>query len=312
MKVYNNNQKQKKQSNGVSDRRCGYCGFKGHVQTECENAISDWAFWKKFIVPIKDPKCWVLIPPQGAYHYGRWYSQPKEWGRWYSSCEQAITKIEAKQKLAKKGITRRTSKCGFCGDTEHNRRACPEMDTLLDRFVLANQKWREAFYERFVADLGLSVGAVVKCQLQVGYKQPKEEGIGIVTSINWEELSMFCHTDMTSAWSQRLEDKFKQALRVSVKVGNKTSFLTFHDTPRTKRANSNGALASTNGDTLADNFPWNCVEYISTIARSETPLDEEWVEEARRDSLVFLVKKYSLESLTKYNVIRMLEIQEKR
>ena len=308
MKVYNNSQKQSKQStDGVSSRRCGYCGVYGHVQTECGNAISDWAYWKKFEVPLKDPKCWVLAPTANGYHYGRWYSQPKEWGKWYTACEKASIKIEAKQKLAKKGVTRRASKCGFCGDLEHNRRACPEMDTLLDRFVLANQKWRQRFYDRFVTDLGLSVGAVIKCSSKVGYQKPEKELIGIITSINWDELSMFCYTDQASGFYQRLDDKFSQPLRISVKVGDKTHSLIFVD----KGARHiNGALNDTAGGVLVDKFLWNNVEYISTIARSETPLDEEWVEEARRDSLVFLVKKYSMETLTKYNVIRMLEMQE--
>ena len=308
MKVFNNSQKQKA-NNTPSTRRCGYCGIGGHVQTECENAISDWAFWSRYEVPLKDPRCWVM-DTNGAYNHGRWYQQPAEWGKWYLSCEKAITKIKAKQDLSKKGVSRRTSKCGFCGDTEHNRRACPEMDTLLDRFVLANQKWRQRFYDRLVADLGLSVGAVVKCSTQKRYNHPSEEVIGIVTSINWNELSMFCHTNSSSGrWAHRLEDKFRQMLTVKVKVGGKTTTMTFNDLKSDR--SSHVMLTCTKGEPLADTYSWNAITYISTIARSETPLDKEWVEEARRDSLVFLVKKYSMESLEKWNVIRLLEIQEK-
>ena len=304
MKVFNNSQKQKA-NNTRSTRRCGYCGIHGHVQTECENAISDWAFWSRYEVPLKDPRCWVM-DTNGAYNHGRWYQQPAEWGKWYLSCEKAITKIKAKQDLSKKGVSRRTSKCGFCGDTEHNRRACPEMDTLLDRFVLANQKWRQRFYDRLVADLGLSVGAVVKCKTKKTYSYQQEEVIGIVTSINWNELSMFCHTNSSSGWSYRLDDKFRQMLTIKVKVGGKTTTMIFNDD-----GYGDPMLACTKGEPLADTYSWNAITYISTIARSETPLDKEWVEEARRDSLVFLVKKYSMESLEKWNVIRLLEIQEK-
>jgi hypothetical protein len=182
------------------------------------------------------------------------------------------------------------------------------MDTLLDRFVLANQKWRQRFYDRLVADLGLSVGAVVKCETQRRYNHPSEEVIGIVTSINWNELSMFCHTNSSSGWSYRLDDKFRQMLTVKVKVGGKTMPMTFNDL---KSDNSSQVmLKCTKGEPLADTYSWNGITYVSTIARSETPLDKEWVEEARRDSLVFLVKKYSMEKLKKFNVIRLLEIQE--
>jgi len=98
-------------------------------------------------------------------------------------------------------------------------------------------------------------------------------------------------------------------LTVKVKVGGKTTTMTFNDL---KSDNSSKVmLTCTKGEPLADTYSWNAMTYISTIARSETPLDKEWVEEARRDSLVFLVKKYSMESLEKWNVIRLLEIQEK-
>jgi hypothetical protein len=98
-------------------------------------------------------------------------------------------------------------------------------------------------------------------------------------------------------------------LTVKVKVGGKTTTMTFNDLEEDR--SSHVMLACTKGEPLADTYSWNAITYISTIARSETPLDKEWVEEARRDSLVFLVKKYSMESLEKWNVIRLLEIQEK-
>jgi len=98
-------------------------------------------------------------------------------------------------------------------------------------------------------------------------------------------------------------------LTIKVKVGGKTTTMIFNDLQSSMLYEK--MLACTKGEPLADTYSWNAITYISTIARSETPLDKEWVEEARRDSLVFLVKKYSMESLEKWNVIRLLEIQEK-
>tara|TARA_R110000823_G_scaffold15926_1_gene51119 strand:- start:508 stop:810 length:303 start_codon:yes stop_codon:yes gene_type:complete len=98
-------------------------------------------------------------------------------------------------------------------------------------------------------------------------------------------------------------------LTIKVKVGDKTVPMTFNDL---KSDNSSKVmLTCTKGEPLADTYSWNAMTYVSTIARSETPLDKEWVEEARRDSLVFLVKKYSMEKLEKFNVINILETQEK-
>ena len=70
------------------------------------------------------------------------------------------------------------------------------MTAMLDRLVSANQKWRQRFYDKFVTDLGLSVGAVVKVKQERSWNTDEKELIGIITSINWDELSMFCdHND---------------------------------------------------------------------------------------------------------------------
>ena len=70
-------------------------------------------------------------------------------------------------------------------------------------------------------------------------------------------------------------------------------------------------LNDAQGNGLVDNFQYNGVTFIETIARSETPLDEEWVTQAHRDSLQFLVKKYSVAKLTEGHVIALLEKTER-
>jgi len=233
--------------------------------------------------------------------------RPDGWSKWYAECEKAHAKQQqAAARQATSGTTRRASKCGFCGSIHHNRRNCDKMTAVFDRLVSANQKWRQRFYDKFVTDLGLSVGAVVKVKQGRSWNTDEKELIGIITSVNWDELSMFCDHNDRGGWNQRVDDKFRQHMRIQVNVDGSTQTLTF-DANKSNR--SRGELSDSQG-VLCDTFGWSNVEYLETIARSETPLDEEWVNQAYRESLLFAVKKYSSEKLTDWNVIRLLEIHE--
>ena len=303
MQVYNNSQNQS--SSNSSSRRCGYCGDKGHVQSACPHAESDWVYWQRHEVPLKDPNCWAV----NGIGYGRWYANPSEWGKWYIACKKAVEKIENARSRGGTTTPRSAPKCGFCGSIHHNRRNCPEMTAMLDRFVSANQGWRQRFYDRFVADLGLSVGAVVKCKVPTGWQQPEAEKIGVITSINWDQLSMFCysHSD-ASRYDLRLEQKFRQQLTVNVSIDGQIHMLGFVEG---KRMGHRNAKLTDDAGILVDVFNYRARPiYMSTIARSETPLDEEWVEQAHRKSLEFLVKRYSYQKLVDWNVIKILERTE--
>ena len=307
MQVYNESQKQK--SSNTSTRRCGYCGERGHVQSACPHAESDWQYWQRHEVPLKNPNCWAV---NNGSNYGRWYSSPSEGGKWYVACKKAVEKIENARSRGATSTTRALPTCGFCGSVHHNRRNCPEMTKMLDRFVDANKDWRRRFYDRFVADMGLSVGAVVKCKVPAGWQKPPEEKIGVITGVNWEQLSMFCYASLDgNNWSARLHEKFRQQLLVEVAIEGKTQHLKFEVPNPRDPSRSSEALCDDDG-IIADNFGYryHSPTYISTVARSETPLDEEWVEQAHRKSLQFLVKKYSFERLHQWNVMRLLEMTE--
>ena len=315
MQVFNNSQDGSTPS-GNSKPSCSYCRDPHHRATDCPHVASDWASFQRFEIPSKDPNHWTHNPVAGTgqrswntqSNTARWYMEPSGWSKWYAECEKAFYKQEqAKARKARSGTTRRQSKCGFCGSYHHNRRQCPEMTAMLDRLVSANQKWRQRFYDKFVTDLGLSVGAVVKVKQGRSWNTDEKELIGIITSVNWDELSMFCDHNDRGGWNQRVDDKFRQQLRIQVSVDGSTQTLTFKNAGNSAR--SRGQLSDGQG-VLCDTFGWSNVEYLETIARSETPLDEEWVNQAHRESLKFAVKRYSLEQLTNNNVIRLLEIHE--
>ena len=186
------------------------------------------------------------------------------------------------------------------------------MTAMLDRFVSANQGWRQRFYDRFVADLGLSVGAVVKVKQKGSWREPEEEKIGIITAVNWDELSMFCFGNQAGySWSQRLDSKFKQALRIQVSVDGNVERLTFVSGQNSHTDPSSTHLLCDQHGGLVDTFQgWYNLEYVETIGRSETPLDEDWVAQGHEECAKFVTKKYSREKLDNWNVTRILEKTE--
>ena len=195
------------------------------------NAVNDWAYFQRYEIPLKQANHWTL---KGGRTYNgqvfdHGYRSPREWGKWFLECEKAIKKIEkaqAKAKLKQSG-KRSPSKCGFCGSTDHNRRHCPAMEQYKRRLLQANQGWRQRFYDKLVGELGLSVGAVVNVKVSGGWNKPDEDKIGIVESINWDELSMFCYTLAEKGWRSNVRDEFRQPLKVLINIEGKTHTMKF-------------------------------------------------------------------------------------
>ena len=311
MQIYNNKDSNTNSRNGRPKRSCSYCGKPDHVVTDCPHAVNDWAYFQRFEIPLKQANHWTINARTGwnGVKVDHWYRQPREWGKWFIECEKAMDKInKAKAKAKVKASGKRTaSKCGFCGSTDHNRRQCPAMDQFKRRLLEANQQWRQRFYDKLVGDLGLSVGAVVNVKVPTRWNEPAEEKIGIVESINWDQLSMFCYTLQENGWRQRLRDEFRQPLEVMVNVDGTSRKLKFGGSKTNSYGHTEYILEDDFG-ILVDYWGWSRSEatFVSTIARSETPLDEEWVNEGHEDAMDFLIKKYSMEKLKGWGVQDLL------
>ena len=208
MRAFNNKQNPTESNYPRSTSSCSYCRDDGHQVTDCPHVMSDWAHFQNFTIPCSDPDNWVNNPvaiTNGQNHWNnqtstaRWFKDPTGWSKWYAQCEKAVEKIERanKRKADKKNKVRKASKCGFCGSLHHNRRACPKMDALNERLIRANAHWRKRFYDRVVSDMGLGIGALIKVSEQVGSwgSQETVEHVGIVTSINFDEVNMFSYTE---------------------------------------------------------------------------------------------------------------------
>jgi len=312
MQIYN--QQQKNKQTGQSNRSCSYCGSYEHIVSACDKAENDWSHFSKFQIPLIDPSNWVHAPQTRINYqgnpitYNHWFKEPSQWGTWYVQCEKAVDKIRAarlreQQKANAKSKGRKATKCGFCGGDDHNRRDCSMMEDFKTRLIKANQVWRQRFYDKLVKDLGISLGTMVKVRKNNGWNKPETEEIGLVSSINFDQLSLFCFSDSANQnWQDRIDSKFLGQCKIEVIVGGKTHFLEW----KGGLSDSYGGLV----DKFGSGYYGQNVSFLSVIAKSQTPLDSEWVEQGHENAIEFVLKKYSLEKLKQWNVIKLLETHE--
>ena len=292
MQIYNNDGR----SVGRSKSACSYCRNSDHNAPNCPRVAEDYAYFSQ--TPPVIPMHSTTLKTQ------RWFGTPKYWGEWYEKCNN----IHAKQEIAKeKALTsptrsaRAKSKCGFCGSTDHNRRQCDVMDRYTAGAVEANQNWRRAFYQKFVAELGISEGALLNLKERHNYHGSNDEDkflIGIVTSVNWEELSLFCSTKEADRYCYR-DHQYRQNLIVTVQIGGENRQVQFGENGITNGAGKNLVKYSTNR--------WNSPEFVSVLSPSETPIGEEWIEEGHAKAMAFLTKKRSAEKLDEAKVTDLIQ-----
>ena len=303
---------------------CSYCGDADHQVTSCPHVKADWAMFQSFNIPCSDPDHWTNNPKplavgqkwKGQANMARWFKDPSGWSKWYAECEKAIGKIKAKevrdaQRANAKAQGKKAKSCGFCGGAGHNRRDCPQMRELNKRLIRANNHWRKRLYDTFVEELGLGEGALVKVGLPSGWRTPETEAVGIITSINWGELNMFCFTDSANRqWNNRVHHNLQSPLEIKVQVNGEEKHLKWSPTT----SGRTGVVNDQHGRPLIDNFSnsWSGATFQSVLSPTETPLSEEWLTEGQAECVEFITKKYSYAKLKDWKGIKVLEDYEKR
>ena len=297
MNIYNNNGR----TSGRRKSTCGYCRSEGHNQTECPRVAEDYVYFTKSppVIPLG-----ISTTPNTC----SWYKNPKYWGEWYNNCMNAMAKQEQAKKNARTGRKRSKSKCGFCGSTAHNRRHCEDMDAYNTDAIVANRNWRKMFHEVFVEQMGISEGALLNLKTESGYgnNRKAEEFIGVVTAINWNELSLFCgsmtHSD---SWEYRKDD-YIQRLKVAVQIGNETKYVSFGQAGIGVRISN--SLERNLVKYTGARYSWNEPQFVSVLSPSKTPLGAEWIEEGHAKAMEFLTKKRSQEKLDEEGVTDLIRL----
>ena len=277
-----------KNRNNKTDRRCSYCGGKDHQVTACPHAEREWLMWESHRVPITHDK---------ALHYP-WYDwHRQDYTRWHNNAWTATQKIrrsrEREQLKAAGKLTRASGtgrKCGFCGQTGHTRRNCPDMEKVKREALQANQNWRRSLYEEFVKKRGLCEGAAIKVSHRPNWNKP-EEAIGLVTSVNWNDVNF-----LTSG--TRVDYDYQELLEIKVLIGGETKTLRFSEEIRDSAGRL--LLHTRHGYYASCNL-------IEVIGRSEKELEESWVTDGLADEFDWLTKKRTQKKLSEYGILGAIE-----
>ena len=292
MRAFTNSQN----NNGRSTTSCGYCRQQGHSIASCSHIQYDHDEWAAFRVPINSP----------TLNTCRWFKA--DYSYWVKAVDKYYPKFLAAQERKKNPTTRprTTPKCGFCGDPNHNRRNCSELSSFAKRLKQANANWRQAVFDKLVTEMGLGIGAVVKAQKPNRHyygnvRSEPEELIIIIDRFDLSKCNMFCVND-------DIDHDYQQGIVVTTTGEGGQTCLSFLDPlPLNERQplqdkNGRGSLIRTNG------YSYNSNKYVSTVARSEQPLDESWVSTgAMEDEFNWLLKKRSFEWLESNGVVTQVE-----
>ena len=326
MRAYNNSTKSSTTGHSRSTPSCSYCSDPDHQVTSCPHVKSDWAMFQSFNIPCSDPDNWTnnpKAPNPNQRGWGtqqstaRWFKDPSGWSKWHAQCEKAYGKVISAEHRAKiKASTpkqKRVKSCGFCGGIGHNRRDCPEMQALNKRLIRANNHWRRRLYNHLVENLGLGNGALIKVSQTTGWQKPDVEKIGIVTSINWDELNMFCYVENGKrGWRTslgRVHENLHSPFQVKAMVDGEEINIGMND-----RSSSRAPMVDQLGRPLIDvyDYSYKSANFISVVSPTEEPLSEDWLNQGQAECVEFITKRYSLSKLKDWNAICLLEKYESR
>jgi len=200
---------------------------------------------------------------------------------------------KAQRKKAGPTTRRAASKCGFCGETGHNRRNCEDLASYKQSFYTANQNWRRALHGKLVREMGISIGAAIKVDTTRRSWNNKdalpEYHIGLVTKVSWNSGSFLTPDTNISA-------DYRDEVEITLLVDGEEKTLAFTD-----------GIKDSLGRTVLPAPRWwgsyNIAKFAGVVGPSKTPLDEKWVTEGMKDEFDFLLKKRSLERLQDCNII---------
>ena len=168
--------------------------------------------------------------------------------------------------------------------------------------IKANQNWRRAFYGAFVEQAGISEGALLNLKVSGGYNQEDKEVIGVVTKVNWDELSLFCASHDLTRYCHR-DDQYRQHLQVTVQIENETKTVSFGDAGLTVQ---HDGIKKSLVKYSNPRYSWGNPTFVSVLSPSETPLGNEWINEGHAKAMAFLTKKRSRAKLDAADVTAVI------
>lgn len=185
MRAYKNNKKKKRVT------KCSYCGATGHLWITCPHPKSHVEQTKQGL-PI-DTSVFQGNQLKWAFKINHETGLTEPRTKWLKDNAQEflakqMSRAAKSSTLGKKPKSRR---CGFCGSPSHNRKNCKVMKDFIGDLAVANQNYRQQFFDTMVEHHGISEGALV--MVRKGGKRSNgemEKELAIIESIDWDSINL--------------------------------------------------------------------------------------------------------------------------
>ncbi len=289
MKIYEERSRYKRETH------CPTCGNTGHMWMTCpvpakmmelkkqgkEPDISLYSSWYGNSYGRRDTEGKLI------YHDRIFRMMESALDRQQRRIEHRKEKKALKERLYGKP-KKRTTSCGFCGETGHNRRNCDVMYNFIDDLERASQNYRKHFYERFVKGMGFAEGALLALSADNFRRNGKWledwSGIGLITSISWDKVNMGL---TLSDWD------YKSILAIKVLIDGQTYDLEnpFYNLVKND-TNSDGKEGKI-AELFAQGSQWG-VRIDSILAPSENIPTEEWFNDGYTECWEWIAKNKNL------------------
>ena len=253
----------RKQSNyGRTSPTCKFCNTQGHTMTKCPDMIALYEQVKDKPIEERDFK--------GNY---------------------AVQYIEKKKGISTTGkpVSKKPKKCGYCRETGHNRKACPQMAKDKEFIIKANKLWRRLWATK-ATEIGLTPASLIKVSdRSYNYNQG-----GYVTKTHLctvgselpENLNVFALG----------EENKQQEINIPL-LGYKPEYGTNNVSARILVKAKSEHLASI---MFSYSYYWGNINDIEVVAKSSYTFSDDWFEQAPTEDIDYALKKWTKEQMSNF------------
>jgi len=254
----------RKQNNSYarSPSTCKFCGTTGHTMTKCPDMIAMYEGVKDKTIEERDFK--------GNF---------------------AVQYIEKRRGISTTGkkVVKKAKKCGYCRETGHNRRDCPQMEADKQFIMKANRLWRQIWSDK-AKKHGLTPASLIKViDRRYDYNQGgyvTHEFLCTVGAELPENLNVFALG----------QDSKKQEIDIPL-LGYRPEYGNNKVSARVLISAINSDLA---GDLFSYSYSWGNMEKVEVVAKSSYEFSEEWFDDCPMEDINYSLKKWSQEQMSDF------------
>ena len=252
----------KQNSYGRSAPTCKFCGTTGHTMTKCPDMIAMYEEVKDKTIEERDFK--------GNF---------------------AVQYIQKRKGISATGrkTVKKAKKCGYCRQTGHNRKDCPQMTKDREFIIKANKVWRKLWSET-ATKYGLTPASLIKVyDRSYNYSQGgyvNKSHLCTVGAELPENLNVFALG----------EENKQQEINIPL-LGYKPEYGGNNINARVLVKAKSDSMASI---LFAYSYSWGNIEDVEVVAQSSYQFTDEWFEQAPTEDIDYALKKWTQEQMSDF------------